>query len=92
MSDRKQIHADTLTTEGTRVTIKYTETFMGSPQGLGVGYVLDGVTYGSPGGKDVAYEETSPHEVIYDGGDGYQKNYDFEVSGQTRGPAANGVY
>ncbi len=92
MSDLKQIDADTLQSEGTRVTIKYTETFMGSPQGLGVGYVLDGVTYGSPGGKGFAYEETEPHEVIFDGGDGYEKNYDFEVSGETRGPAAKGVY
>ena len=89
MNDRKQIDADTLMTEGTRVTIKYTET---SPSGIGVGYVLDGVTYGSPGGKDVAYEQTDPHEVIFDGGNNYKKNYDFEISGQTRGPAANGVY
>lgn len=74
---RETAPAKKLIAEGERVTLNFTQSFVGAKAGLGLGFLLDGKVFSAPGVSDFGYrkeigEET---EIIRDGGSHYDSLY-----------------
>ena len=79
VDSRETASAKRLRSKGERVTIDYKDTFGGIEAGLGLGFILDGKVYRSPGISERAarIDQEKSFVVIRDGGKAYDRNYNF---------------